>query len=238
MSLPLSIESFKWGAKYVGLYLISYNCISVKTENRNDVASAIIASLHHSYVTIKTIPFLKAYWQRTMKALVDPNQKAFRFDETIHQKLNSDIGNSIGYLLVDIIPSVVHAKKFDYGIILHHINYPLFAFFCQTQGYSNYGIVAHLLEFSALFNNLRVLSEFLGLNTKITSSLNLLFAVTFLLTRLPLSWIEAIILFKRHSQIKSTKSRFICAYVVLFTLVFNHYYGLLIAKKIVKLLKP
>jgi hypothetical protein len=237
MAIQLLLRSAKWGCQYTSLYLLLYHYLSKKVENRNDIASAVIATLHHTIVTIKTIPYLKVYYDRCVKSLTDSTYTAFKFDDHIVKKIEDDSANSIGYLLADMIPSVIHAKKFDYGLILHHIHYPIFCFFVQKRGYINYTIAAHIFEFSAIFNNLRVITKFLKLTPKISNILNVAFAFAFLLTRLPISWIETLILILRRSQLETFESKIVCAYMMFFTMIFNHYYAALIIKKALTLRK-
>jgi hypothetical protein len=230
----------KWSSLYLSSYYASrYIGKQYKVDNLGETSSAAIAALHHGVVTISNLPLIKPFLKKVMNGKLadfDPNDK-----EYVVTKTRSDLNNSIAYLLVDLIPCLFHYKKYDWLTLFHHMVYPFLTYYVTKTGFNQMVIIGHLFEFSALFNNLQVISKTCKQNT-LANIFQLLFIVSFLLTRLPLCWSEAYLAIKNPKEIEvrtknNTKAKMNYYGLLIFTNLLNNYWGILIITKIIKKLK-
>jgi hypothetical protein len=68
-------------------------------------------------------------------------------------------------------------------VLLHHGIYPYLIYYVTKTGFNQMAIIGHIFEISSLVNNLQILAKTFK-QTKLASIFQLLFAISFILTRL------------------------------------------------------
>jgi hypothetical protein len=236
----LNQDVVKWSSLYLTTYYtIRYIGKQYKIDNPAEISSAITSNLHHTIVFVSNLRLIKPYFNKIRNGkLAEFEEKDKEYVINITQK---DCNNTVAYLLIDLIPNLFHFKTYDWSLILHHCVYPYLMHYITKTGFNNLIVLAHIFEFASLFNNLHIIFKTFK-QDKLASICQLLFGILFLLTRLPLGWIENYLTLKNSDEINSkTKDNYkakINYYgLIIFSNILNHYWVYLIVMKIIHRLR-